>query len=103
MKKNKTKRVTFRVTEDEYKKLEALSLKANRLISAYCRDCVFNKNITVINGIDDLVYQLRHIGNNLNQLTWNVNQGYLTAVNLEETKQELQKIYELLSEKMKGK
>ena len=98
--------MTFRVTEDEYKKLEALSLKANRLISAYCRDCVFNKNITVItviNGIDDLVYQLRHIGNNLNQLTWNVNQGYLTAVNLEETKQGIEKMYELLSEKMKGK
>ena len=95
--------MTFRVTEDEYKKLEALSLKANRLISAYCRDSVFGKKITVINGIDDLVYQLRHIRNNLNQLTWNVNQGYLSAVNLEETKQGIEKMYELLSEKMKGK
>ncbi len=95
--------MTFRVTEDEYKKLEELSSKANRLISAYCRDCVFNKKITVINGIDDFVYQLRHIGNNLNQLTWNVNQGYLSAVNLEETKQGIEKMYELLSEKMKGK
>ena len=95
--------MTFRVTEDEYKKLEALSLKANRLISVYCRDCVFGKKITVINGIYDLVYQLRHIGNNLNQLTWNVNQGYLSAVNLEETKQGIEKMYELLSEKMKGK
>jgi hypothetical protein len=103
LKENRTKRVTFRVTEEEYKQLEELAYGSYRLISVYCRDCVFNKNITVINGIDDLVYQLRHIGNNLNQLTWNVNQGYLSAVNLEETKQGIEKMYELLSEKMKGK
>ena len=52
--------------------------------------------------MDAAVGQLRHIGNNLNQLTWRVNEGTLTAVNLEETKQELAKLYDLLTEKMKG-
>ena len=63
---------------------------------------MFGKKITVIPGVDDAAKQLRRIGNNLNQLTWRVNEGTLTAVNLEETKRELAKIFELLNEKMKG-
>ena len=102
MKENRTKRVTFRVTEEEYKQLEELAYGSYRLISVYCRDCVFGKKITVIPGVDDAAKQLRRIGNNLNQLTWRVNEGTLTAVNLEETKQELAKLYDLLTEKMKG-
>ena len=102
MKENRSKRVTFRVTDEEYKQLEELAYGSYRLISVYCRDCVFGKKITVIHGVDDAAKQLRHIGNNLNQLTWRVNEGTLSAVNLEETKHELAKIFELLNEKMKG-
>lgn len=102
MKENRSKRVTFRVTEEEYKRLEDLAYGSYRLISVYCRDCVFGKEITVISGVDDASNQLRRIGNNLNQLTWRVNEGTLAAVNLEETKRELAKIFELLNEKMKG-
>ena len=94
--------MTFRVTEEEYKKLEELAYSSCRLLSAYCRDCVFGRKIIVIPGVDQAIRQLRHIGNNLNQLTWRVNEGTLTAVNLEETKQELAKLYDLLTEKMKG-
>ena len=102
MKKNRTKRVTFRVTEEEYQQLEELAYGSYRLISVYCRDCVFGKEITVIPGVDDASKQLRRIGNNLNQLTWRVNEGTLSAVNLEETKREFAKIFELLNKKMKG-
>jgi translation initiation factor 1 (eIF-1/SUI1) len=102
LKENRTKRVTFRVTEEEYKQLEELAYGSYRLISVYCRDCVFGKEITVIPGVDDAAKQLRRIGNNLKQLTWRVNEGTLSAVNLEETKRELAKIFELLNEKMKG-
>ena len=102
MRENRTKRVTFRVTEEEYKQLEELAYGSYRLISVYCRDCVFGKKINVIPGVDDAAKQLWRIGNNLNQLTWRVNEGTLSAVNLEETKRELAKIFELLNEKMKG-
>ena len=102
MKENRTRRVTFRVSEEEYERLKELALGSYRLISVYCRDCVFGKEITVIPGVDDAAKQLRRIGNNLNQLTWRVNEGTLTAVNLEETKRELAKIFELLNEKMEG-
>ena len=69
MKDNRTKRVTFRVTEEEYKKLEELAYGSCRLLSVYCRDCVFGRKIIVIPGVDAAIRQLRHIGNNLNQLT----------------------------------
>ena len=98
MKENRSKRVTFRVTEEEYKQLEELAYGSYRLISVYCRDCVFGKKITVIPSVDDAAKQLRRIGNNLNQLTWRVNEGTLTAVNLEETKRELAKIFEKAKE-----
>ena len=102
MKDNRTKRVTFRVTEEEYKKLEELAYGSCRLLSVYCRDCAFGRKIVVIPGADEAIKQLRYIGNNLNQLTWRVNERMITAVNLEETKQELAKLYDLLAEKMKG-
>ena len=102
MKENRTKRVTFRVSEEEYERLKELALGSYRLISDYCRDCVFGKEITVIPGVDEAARQLRHIGNNLNQLTWRVHEGSITAINLKETKNEVAKIFELLNEKMKG-
>ena len=102
MKDNRTKRVTFRVTEEEYKKLEELAYGSCRLLSVYCRDRVFGRKIVVIPSADEAIKQLRYIGNNLNQLTWRVNERMITAVNLEETKQELAKLYDLLTEKMKG-
>lgn len=43
MKENKTKRVTFRVTEEEYKQLENRAKISERSISSYCRYSVFNK------------------------------------------------------------
>ena len=74
MKDNKTKRVTFRVTEDEYKKLEELAYGSCRLLSVYCRDCVFGHKIIVIPGVDQAIRQLRHIGNNLNQIARHLNE-----------------------------
>ena len=46
MKENRSKRVTFRVTEEEYKQLEDLAYGSYRLVSVYCRDCVFGKKIS---------------------------------------------------------
>ena len=97
MKENRTKRVTFRVTEEEYKQLEELAYGSYRLVSVYCRDCVFGKKITVIPGIDDAAKQLRHIGNNLNQITRAVNAGMISAVDLNETREELKKIRQSLN------
>ena len=69
----------------------------------YLITCALNKKITVLEDLKPLLSELKRIGNNLNQLTWRVNEGTLTAINLEETKKEIAKIFELLNNKMKGK
>ncbi len=102
MKENKTKRVTFRVTEEEYRRLENRAKISERSISSYCRDSVFNKKITVINGIDEVISHLRRVGNNLNQLTWRANEGSIPVVHLGTTKYSLENIFKMLNEKLKG-
>ena len=90
--------MTFRVTEEEYKQLEELAYGSYRLISVYCRDCVFGKKITVIPGVDDASKQLRHIGNNLNQLTRRVHEtGRVYAADMEDILRNQERIWQAAS------
>lgn len=93
----KDKFETFRASEKERQELKLRAKKAKVSKSDYIRHCVFNKEITVIDGLDDFSKQLKAIGNNLNQLTTRVNMGHFEAVNLAETKEQLGKIYTLMT------
>jgi len=98
----KDKFETFRASEKERQELKRMASKAKMNKSDYIRHCVFNKEITVIDGLDDFSKQLKAIGNNLNQLTTRANMGHFEAVNLAETKEQLGKIYDLLARLCKG-
>lgn len=98
----KDKFETFRASEKEQQELKLRAKKAKMSKSDYIRHCVFNKEITVIDGLDEFAKQLKAIGNNLNQLTIRVNMGHFEAVNLAETKEQLGKIYDLLTSLCKG-
>lgn len=98
----KDKFETFRASEKERQELKRMARKAKMSKSDYIRYCIFNKEITVIDGLDDFSKQLKAIGNNLNQLTTRVNMGHFEAVNLAETKERLGKIYDLLTSLCKG-
>lgn len=93
----KDKFETFRASEKERQELKRMARKSQMSKSDYIRHCVFNKEITVIDGLDDFSKQLKAIGNNLNQLTTRVNMGHFEAVNLAETKEQLGKIYTLVT------
>ena len=56
-----------------------------------------DKEIIVINGLEEAITQLRKIGNNINQLTKLSNKGSITNVNLENVKEELKNIWQLLN------
>lgn len=94
----KNKFINFRATEKEIQDLEILVKKAKMTKADFIRHSIFNKDIVVIDGIKELQQELKRIGNNLNQLTTRANLGQLTTVNLRETKDELAKIHEILSE-----
>ena len=87
----------FRATEEEksiiMKKVEASDLS----ISEYLRRCALDKPVIVMEGVDQIAYELRAIGNNLNQITRAVNSGYIQAVNLKETEEVLGQLWQSLN------
>ena len=95
----------FRSTEEEkhriMKKVDASDLS----ISEYLRRCALDKPVIVMEGVDQIAYELRAIGNNLNQITravnsgyiQAVNSGYIQAVNLQETEEVLGQLWQSLN------
>ena len=87
----------FRSTEEEkhriMKKVDASDLS----ISEYLRRCALDKPVIVMEGVDQIAYELRAIGNNLNQITRAVNSGYIQAVDLHETEEVLSQLWQSLN------
>ena len=87
----------FRATEEEkdriMKKVDASDLS----ISEYLRRCALDKPVIVMEGVDQIAYELRAIGNNLNQIARAVNSGYIQAVNLQETEEVLGQLWQSLN------
>ena len=77
--------------------LEDRSYGHYQLISDFVRDCVFKKEMIIITGANDVATELRRIGNNVNQLTRAVNAGFVSQINLTETRKELEKIWQSLN------
>ena len=98
----KDKFETFGASENERQELKRMAKKSQMSKSDYIRHCIFNKEITVIDGLDEFAKQLKAIGNNSNQLTTRANMGHFEAVNLAETKEQLGAIYDLLTSLCKG-
>ena len=96
-KETKTSIIPFRVTPEERAWIEQQSYGNYRRISDFVRDCVFEKDIVIVKGLDEFSLELRRIGNNLNQLTRAVNAGIVRAVDLTETKEELEKLWQSLN------
>ena len=93
----KTEVLKFRVTPEEKEIITNKALSSYRLLSMYLRDCALDKKIIVINGADTIAEELRRIGNNVNQIARAVNGGYVSAVNLTETRKELKTIWQSLN------
>ena len=93
----KTEILSFRVTPEEKEKIVEKAFTSYREPSMYLRDCALNKQIVVVPGADAVAVELRRIGNNLNQLTREVHAGYVSAINLTETGEELKAIWQSLN------
>ena len=93
----KTEILKFRATPEEKEIITHKALSSYRLVSQYLRDCALEKEITVINGAENVAEELRRIGNNVNQIARAVNSGYVTEVNLTETREELKAIWQSLN------
>ena len=96
-KQNKNRHFNFRVNEKEYNKIKSKIEKSKLNTSEYLLRTAMDKDIIVIDGLDEIIIQLRKIGSNLNQLTKLCNQGRLTNINLGDVKKEMKSIWQLLN------
>ena len=95
MKKDKI--ITIRVNEKE-KKLIERSEVAKLSLSEYLIEQGLDKDIVIVDGLNEVISELRRIGNNINQLTYLANSGRIYTVDLSEVKQEIGKVWNVISE-----
>ena len=93
----KNKRVNFRITEKELQKIKQKAEKSNMNLTEYLTTCALNKDIIVIEKLKEFQVELRRIGNNLNQLTRMCNEGIITCLELENIKNQVNEIWQLLN------
>ena len=96
MRKN-NKQINFRVSEKDYNYIKNQSEKANTTLTEYLKCSALNKNIYVVNGLEDATRELGKIGNNLNQLTRLCHQGIITCLDLSEIREQVKHIWQLLN------
>ena len=75
--------IRIRVAGWQKKYISLQAEKAHKSLSQYVRDAAMEKDVTVIDGVDDLIRELRRQGNNLNQLVVMARQGHVELVNME--------------------
>ena len=94
----KDKIITIRVSEKEKKKLIEKSEVAKLSLSEYLIKQGLDKDIVIVDGLNEVVSELRRIGNNINQLTYLANSGIIHTVDLSEVKQEIGKVWNVINE-----
>jgi hypothetical protein len=69
MKKQKDKTYAFRISSADLKKIKTNAKRAKLTVTEYLTASALNKEITVVDGLESLVPELKAQGRNLNQLT----------------------------------
>lgn len=75
--------IRFRVAGWEKIHISKNAEKAHMTISEFVRAAAMDQDVTVVEGLDDLIRELRRQGNNLNQLTVMARQGRAGLVDME--------------------
>lgn len=88
--------ITIRCTEDERDKIKARAESHSLSLSDFVLRSALGKKIVVINGLDEVIRQMKAIGNNINQLARAVNEGRISVVNFDAVHRDLYSLYGLI-------
>ena len=80
MQKKKTAIITARMTPADKKAITQRAKAAGMTVTDYLTTCALGKEIVRINGLDDLLSELKAQGRNLNQLTTLANMERLSVL-----------------------
>ena len=98
MKHKKEKRITLRVTPEQYEIIQAKAETAHMSTGAYVRAAALRHRVVVIDGLKEFTHELKGIGRNINQLVVLANMWKIRGVRLGETMEALGRIYGQLRE-----
>ena len=94
----KNKKLSIRISEEDLQRIYHKAQQAKLSLTDYVTRCCLEKQITVIEGLDEVVRQQKAIGRNLNQLTTLANMGRINSVYLKDITQEYAQVSDLLSD-----
>ena len=94
----KTKDLHIRIAENDLEIIRAKALSSYMTVTDFVTRCCLDKQIFVVEGLDEVVRQQKYLGNNLNQLTKIANSGTTEVINLNEVKTEYAKVTEKLND-----
>ena len=97
MQKKKTEIVTARMTPEVKHQLQVRARDANMTLTNYLIICGLGQEIVRIDGLDNLLFELKAQGRNLNQLTTLANMGRITVLRGDELVREYTRLCDLLS------
>lgn len=89
----KSERFNIRMTSQEEAAIIDRAKRAGWTTSEFMVDMALNRKIIVIDGLPEMVSQLKALGRNLNQLTVLCNMGKIQAVKLDEFEETLADIH----------
>jgi hypothetical protein len=89
--------IIIRVTKQEKERLIKKSQKAEMTLSEYLIEQGLEREILVIEDVKNFIYELRKLGNNINQITHLANSGAIKVVYLDGFKEDLRKILKALN------
>lgn len=84
----------FRISESTYKTLKRKAKRGKVTMAEFLERAITDKEIVVVDGMQELIGELKAISRNLNQLITLANMGRVDIVYLAETKAQLSGIYE---------
>lgn len=96
MQKKKTEIITARMTPANKKVIHQRARAAGMTITNYLTTCALGKQIIRVDGLDEILSELKAQGRNLNQLTTLANMGRLTVLRGDDLVQEYSRLCDTL-------
>ena len=85
--KRKDIKFSTRMAAQDREAIKELAKQSGMSMSNYVTDCCLGKQIIIIDGLKEVLRELKGIGNNLNQLVMLVHMGKVQVLGLEDMRQ----------------
>ena len=97
MQKKKTEIITARMTPADKQAIRLRAKAAGMTVTDYLTACALEKEIVRVDGLDDLLSELKAQGRNLNQLTTLANMGRISVLRGDDLVSEYTKLCDAVS------